>query len=194
MYVHAGPDADTVFIPRQEELNELNRELAPMLTSEQDDKQYRLVMEYATVSGAGKTRWMFNAFKRWEYGSLKASVVHINFNGADNSTDCLYVQGAHVTPEAAIARLLLSRGVFECSADLTWIMDFPLHDKVLPPLQVVLDALFEARFGVAGSGLLVIHLDEFVLLRTARLQYNAESACIVDVDAWIKTFLQVLCS
>eukprot|EP00978_Attheya_sp_CCMP212_P017128 scaffold45487_cov40-Attheya_sp.AAC.2 len=176
-------------------MDEINTKLAPMLTSNRDDKQCQLVMEYATISGAGKTRWLFNAFKNWQHDGLKASVVHINFNGADNSTDCLYVQEVGVSAEDAISRLLLSRGVLECSADLKWITEAPLPDKMLPRVSEVVDALFEARFGEVGKGLLIVHLDEFAMLRTARLKFEGDSpGASVRVDAWIKAFLQGLSS
>ena len=147
-----------------------------MLASNRDDKQCRLIMEYATISGSGKTRRLFNAFKNWQHDGLKASVVHINFNGADNSTDCLCVHDLGVSAEDAISRLLLSRGVLECSADLKWITEAPFPDKMLPQVSEVVDALFEARFGEVGQGLLVVHLDEFLMLRTARLKFEDGSA------------------
>ena len=62
----------------------------------QDDKWGKAVVEYATISGAGKTQWMFHAFCGFTATvgeeELIASVIYIKFNGDECSVDCCMVQ------------------------------------------------------------------------------------------------------
>ena len=83
------PDPGLCFVPRQMEESELVSWIEGVCLTERDDKQNRLILEYATISGAGKSRWMFHAFKdktfkTWsgdpdqEEPELKVDVVHTN--------------------------------------------------------------------------------------------------------------------
>ena len=247
---HKEPNAKHAFIPRKEEMTELMDELTPMWTAGWGDKYSRVVAEYATISGAGKTRWLFQAFKTWQLTPsesdqnvvaaagtgngvsvdlsdkkmpaiadsgkgdgpqcgtstetqgacvpVKASVVHVNFNGSDKSFDCEMLSGPDVLAGHAVRLLLFSRGVLECSSNLDWITGKAFQDGFLPNTSEIVDALFEARFGDEGKGLVVIHLDEFSLLKesrialtpavegeTPRAHYRRAEAI---VNVWIKKF------
>ncbi|CAB9517710.1 expressed unknown protein [Seminavis robusta] len=144
--VHKEPDASLDFVGRAREQVELQEALTPAFTAERDDKKTKVVAEYATINGAGKSRWLFQAFKTWSHikddTQLASSVVHLDFNGADGSNDCLETKKPTVQPEAALARLLLSRGLLECAPDLTWIGRGAVPDAELPPVSVIADALF----------------------------------------------------
>ena len=175
---HHEPDSELQFIPRPRELKELHAILDPVVATNRDDKQCKVVLEYATISGAGKTRWAFRSFLDWTWtpsqmptGSspLKARTIHMNFNGADGSSDILSISRDSVSPAEAVCRLLLGRGLFECNPSMKWVtpnLEF-LPDSMLPPTKAVVDAIFKDRFG-DGGGLLVVHLDELSMLLRAR--------------------------
>ena len=170
--IHKEPYPALQFIDRTQERKELQQALTPSFVR-QDDKQSKVVVEYATISGAGKTRWMFQAFRKWSHyisdgTQLTASVVHLNFNSADGSNDCLHTRDSMIEPEDAVARLLLSRGLFESDPSLTWMGQGPVPESDLPRPSVIVDALFNSLFA-EGKGLLVVHLDELHKLRTTRV-------------------------
>jgi hypothetical protein len=203
---HDEPDPQLYFVPREVEKEELAALVTLVCLSHRDDKQLKLVLEYATISGAGKSRWLFHAFKEAKFKTwgedsppFQVSVLHTNFNGADDSVDCRMTERPGLGVDCAIARLLLSRGLFECKSDMTWLTngkEFP--DDQLPNVEAIIDAVFESRFK-DGKGLLVVHLDEFSMLKEAKLEYvrKKNDGKVIPEDElvvfnWLKGFVQTI--
>lgn len=215
--IHKEPDVSLNFIGQAREQVEFQEALTPALTVERDDKKTKVIVEYATISGAGKSQWLFQAFKTWSYikdsTQLTSSIVPLNFNGADSSNNCLKTWKPTVQPKAALAWLLLSRWLFKCTPDLTWIGKGPVPDAKLFPVSVIADALFKSLL-VEGKGFLVVHFDELHLYVTKRIDvltklYEAQeekeakalteakectkAPAETEVFIWIKTFLGHIC-
>ncbi|CAB9513620.1 hypothetical protein SEMRO_602_G173800.1 [Seminavis robusta] len=111
------------------------------------------------------------------------SLVTFNFNGGTGGgSDTLLIKSS--TAAKAMSRLLLSRGLFSTSPDLSFVTQQPLpDDEIVATVNTVIDALFMDRFKLptaVGQGLLVVHLDELRLLKE------------VVGDEWIRDFISIL--
>ena len=115
--LHEEPFADMPFIAREQELDELVRNLAnvhdKLRSGDPMDKPYFFAIEYAIISGAGKSRWGFRLCKEIATKlSCDVRMVAVNFNGGSGGgSDCSSVSGKNTSASAAASRLLLSRGL-----------------------------------------------------------------------------------
>ena len=128
------------------------------------------LLEYATMSGAGKTRWGFQVARllREDENFKKCVILRVglNFNGgsgggdADRTEAVNLLQTHRFSSQQIMASLLFARGLLERSPD-----DFRGQESRLQHLRLrtVLDALF-ASAQEAGTRILVVHLDELAML------------------------------
>jgi hypothetical protein len=184
--IHEEPNNDSFYVRREKEYLDLQRELACLgrdlaaLKRMPREKYNCRTIEYATISGAGKSRFVLRQLGEPFFNNIPMSLVALNFNGgtgggSDFQTD------ENMTPEKAMSRLLLSRGLFCVHPDMLFLTGIRVPDQSLPPANQVLDALFLDRFTEPrGEGLLVVHLDELWLLKQAK------------DDTWIKAFICIL--
>ena len=143
------------------------------------DKQNYHTIEYATISGAGKSRYVLRQLGGdSKFHNIPMSLVALNFNGGTGGGSDLSSVQETTLPTNAMSRLLLSRGLFGVHPDMQFLTGSRMSDESLPPLQQVIDALFLDRFSdPSGEGLLVVHLDELWLLKK------------IKEDQWIKDFI-----
>ena len=128
------------------------------------------LLEYATMSGAGKTRWGFQVERllRQDENFEKSVILRVglNFNGGSGGgdadrTEAVYLLQKHgFSLQQIMASLLFARGLLERSPD-----EFRGQEKRLQRLRIrtVLDALF-AGAQEADTRILVVHLDELDML------------------------------
>lgn len=137
-------------------------------------------------------------------------LVALNFNGGSGGgSDTPSVLKTMVCGDVAdaMSRLLLSRGLFSVHPLLKIFNGGkplePLEDdKLLPPAEVVIDALFQDRFKEEpkGEGLLVVHLDELWQLKKQMKKEIGGDPVPVDkledtqskVNSLVKDFISVL--
>ena len=140
------------------------------------------LLEYATMSGAGKTCWGFQVarlLREDEY--FKKCVilrVGLNFNGGSGGGDADRTEAVNLlrayrfSSQQVMASLLFARGLLECSPD-----EFRHQASRLQRLRLrtVLDALFVSA-QEADTRILVVHLDELaMLLRETSLGFTDKS-------------------
>ena len=128
------------------------------------------LLEYATMSGAGKTRWGFQVQRLLEgdkdFSDCAVLRVGLNFNGGSGGGDADRTEAVHLlstqqfSPQQAMASLLFARGLLECSPDAVrhkadWLRGLTTRE--------VLDALFESA-PEADTRILVVHVDELAML------------------------------
>lgn len=137
------------------------------------------LLEYATMSGAGKTRWGFQVERLLkgddEFRDCAVLRVGLNFNGGSGGGDADRTEAVHListhnfSKQQTMASLLFARGLLECSPDavrhkVDWLRGLTTKE--------VLDALF-ARAHEADTRILVVHVDELaMLLSETRLGYT----------------------
>ena len=185
---HQEPNKHSHYVLREKEyvilqnaLGCLGRDLKELKRMPCDKQNYHTI-EYATISGAGKSRYVLRQLGGdSKFHNIPMSLVALNFNGGTGGgCDLRSVQGTTL-PTNAMSRLLLSRGLFGVHPDMPFLTGLRVSDESLPPLQQVIDALFLDRFSdPSGEGLLVVHLDELWLLKE------------IKGDQWIKDFICTL--
>jgi hypothetical protein len=154
----------------------LGKDLAALKSMPQEKYNCRTI-EYATTSGAGKSRFVLRQLGEPKFHNIPMSLVALNFNGGTGGGSDL-VRDENITAEKAMSRLLLSRGLLGVHPDMLFLTGIRVPDQSLPPVNQVLGALFLHRFTEpSGQGLLVVHLDELWLLNQ------------VKNDQWIKDFI-----
>ena len=187
--VHTEPDSDKIYIQRTQALTSLETELACIGRNLETLKKMAMqktnyqTVEFATISGAGKSRFVLRELGKPTFHDIPMSLVTLNFNGGTGGgSDTPLIKSS--TAAKAMSRLLLSRGLFSTSPDLSFVTQQPLpDDEIGATVNTVIDALFMDRFKVptaAGQGLLVVHLDELWLLKE------------VVGDEWIRDFITIL--
>lgn len=207
--VHEEPDRDGVYIDRPTEyaailaqLECLGGDLAAMKRMEQQKVNIH-TLEYATISGAGKSRFVLRQLGQPLFRNIPMNLVALNFNGGTGAgSDTPSVLSS--TAEKAMSRLLLSRGLFSTDPDMLFVNKTKLPDESLPQVNTVIDALFEDRF-TSGEGLLVVHLDELWQLKKMKNDLASCSSSTkpedrdesfrlakYGVDSWIKAFIGCL--
>ncbi|CAJ1461078.1 unnamed protein product [Effrenium voratum] len=157
-------------------LNRVSKMLGDRSRSGSLTKADSPLLEYATMSGAGKSRWGFEVerlLKRNQsFQSYAVSRIGLNFNGgtgggeADGTeTEYLFEQQGF-SLQQIMATLLLARGLLQCSPDR-----FRGKENWLRALRVntVLDAVFKSfAHSSERKSILVVHVDELALLLEAR--------------------------
>ncbi|CAJ1412313.1 unnamed protein product, partial [Effrenium voratum] len=157
-------------------LNRVSKMLGDRSRSGSLTKADSPLLEYATMSGAGKSRWGFEVerlLKRNQsFQSYAVSRIGLNFNGgtggggADGTeTEYLFEQQGF-SLQQIMATLLLARGLLQCSPD-----SFRGKENWLRALRVntVLDAVFKSfAHSSERKSILVVHVDELALLLEAR--------------------------
>ena len=118
-------------------------------TSRQLNKADSPLLEYATMSGAGKTRWGFQVERLLkgddEFRDCAVLRVGLNFNGGSGGGDADRTEAVHListqnfSEQQTVASLLFARGLLECSPDavrhkVDWLRGLTTKE--------VLDALF----------------------------------------------------
>jgi hypothetical protein len=182
---HMEPDKGQIYIERSQAisametvLNCIGRNLSEMKAMAMQKGNCH-TLEYATISGAGKTRFVLKELGKPLFHDIPMSLVALNFNGGSGGgSDTPLITSPSTTPDIAMSRLLLSRGLFCTAPGLTFVTRTgqPVHDDALPNVTTVIDALFADRFkdpngNQSGEGLLVVHLDELWLLKERRDDY-----------------------
>ena len=79
------------------------------------EKKKIFTLEYATISGAGKSRFVLHQFGRKKFKNIPMSLVGLNFNGGaggGSDTDSVIETILDEGVDVAMSRLLLSRGLF----------------------------------------------------------------------------------
>ncbi|CAJ1414044.1 unnamed protein product [Effrenium voratum] len=173
--VHAEPN-DGEFQARplesQEFLNRVSKMLEYRSRSGSLHQAYSPLLEYATMSGAGKSRWGFEIerlLKRHEsFRSYAVSRIGLNFNGGTGAggadgTAAQYLFEQNFSLQRIMATLLLARGLLQCSP-----ASFRLTENWFRWLSVntVLDAVFKSfsRSSAGNKSILVVHVDELAFL------------------------------
>ena len=174
--VHGEPGTGYQFVQRPNEAETFVQSVlqthANMQACGKLDKSDSPLLEYATMSGAGKSRWGFEVERLLRRACNNASVgrVGLNFNGgtgggsADKSTAEEWSGTDHkMGLDRVMAALLLARGLLQCSPE-----DLRGAERWLEklPCDMVIDALFTKMPNAEGnkSKILVVHVDELALL------------------------------
>ena len=160
-------------------LSEVSTMLQRFTSSRLLNKVDSPLLEYATMSGAGKTRWGFQVERLLkgddEFRDCAVLRVGLNFNGGSGGGDADRTEAVHListqnfSERQTMASLLFARGLLECSPDavrhkVDWLRGLTTKE--------VLDALF-ARAHEADTRILVVHVDELaMLLSEKRLGYT----------------------
>ncbi|CAJ1429913.1 unnamed protein product [Effrenium voratum] len=150
----------------QEFLNRVSKMLGVRSRSGSLAKADSPLLEYATMSGAGKSRWGFEVerlLKRDQsFNSCAISRIGLNFNGGTGAggadgTETEYLWKQNIDLEQIMATLLLARGLLQCSPA-------KLREDWSKGLTVntVLDAVFKSftNSSAANKSILVVHVDE----------------------------------
>jgi hypothetical protein len=171
---HGEPGRDTPFVGRSREGAALKGKIkwpAADAKLAKVDKQNSPIFDYATISGAGKSRWGFHVpqFLADEHKDVKRCGINFNGGTGEGPSDRNFVtwaRGENIQcPWMKImAGLLLARGLLKCSPEV--IMHNPAWIFDLPP-KIVIDALFSNDAWSSQEGVikvLVVHVDELALL------------------------------
>ena len=171
--LHAEPNDSHYVNPNETSkafLFEVGKMLQRFNTSRRLNKADSPLLEYATMSGAGKTRWGFQVERLLEgdkdFSDCAVLRVGLNFNGGSGGGDADRTEAVHLlstqqfSPQQAMASLLFARGLLECSPDAVrhkadWLRGLTTRE--------VLDALFESA-PEADTRILVVHVDELAML------------------------------
>ncbi|CAJ1374637.1 unnamed protein product [Effrenium voratum] len=173
--VHAEPN-DGEFQARplesQEFLNRVSKMLEYRSRSGSLNKADSPLLEYATMSGAGKSRWGFEMerlLKRHQsFRSYAVSRIGLNFNGGAGAggvdgAETQYLFEQNFSLQQIMATLLLARGLLQCSPDSirgkeNWFR--------LLSVNTVLDAVFKSfsHSSAGNKSILVVHVDELAFL------------------------------
>ena len=171
--LHAEPN-DSHYVNPNETSKAFLFEVGEMLqrfnTSRRLNKADSPLLEYATMSGAGKTRWGFQVERLLEgdkdFSDCAVLRVGLNFNGGSGGGDADRTEAVHLLStkqfsyQQTMASLLFARGLLECSPDAVrheaeWLRGLTTRE--------VLDALFESA-PEADTRILVVHVDELAML------------------------------
>ena len=208
--VHSEPNAGHHYVERKEEWKCVEELLSCLGGSLDELKQIEIekkkifTLEYATISGAGKSRLVMHQFGQKKFKDIPMSLVGLNFSGGTgggSDTDSVIETILDGGVDVAMSRLLLSRGFFGVHPQMKiFNHDVPLPDPSLPTVHVVIEALFQDRFPAdpVCQGLLVVHLDELWQLKKqmhARLRRNPNimaGECKPMVDGLVKRFISIL--
>jgi hypothetical protein len=184
--IHKEPNKEAFYVSRDKEHADLEKELVCLgknlyeLKDMQQEKHNCRTIEYATISGAGKSRFVLRQLGEPKFHDIPMSLVALNFNGGTGGGSDLR-SGEEKTPEKYMSRLLLSRGLLGVHPDMKFLTGERVPDQSLPDAKQVIDALFLDRFtDPPGEGLLIVHLDELWLLKDD------------TNDRWIKEFICIL--
>jgi hypothetical protein len=186
--VHMEPDVDQIYIERSQAMSSMKAVLKCIGQNLREMKAMDMqkgnchTLEYATISGAGKTRFVLRELGEPRFHDIPMSLVALNFNGGSGGgSDISLIDTSTTSPEIAMARLLLSRGLFGTAPGMIFLSrtGHCVLDDALPLVGAVIDALFDDRFE-NGEGLLVVHFDELWLLKKAR------------GESFIKDFISIL--
>ncbi|CAJ1454187.1 unnamed protein product [Effrenium voratum] len=172
--IHGEPD-DGEFQARplesQEFLNRVSKMLGDRSRNGSLIKANSPLLEYATMSGAGKSRWGFEVerlLKRNQsFQPYAVSRIGLNFNGGTgggtDGTETEYLsEQKGFSLKQIMATLLFTRGLLQCDPDY-----FRGGEEWLKGLTVtiVLDAVFKSfTSGSANKSILVVHVDELAFL------------------------------
>ena len=192
--VHIEPDKDRIYIERTQTMSHLETELQCIgqdldaMKAMEMQKVNCHTLEYATISGAGKSRFVLRELGKPRFHDIPMTLVALNFNGGSGGgSDTSLITSSTTTAVTAMSRLLLSRGLFSTPPSMLFVTRTgqPVPDSSLPGVTEVIDALFADRFKDpsgkhTGEGLLVVHLDELWLLKEKR------------DEIWIRDFIAVL--
>ncbi|CAE7585879.1 tea3 [Symbiodinium sp. CCMP2592] len=178
--LHAEPN-DADYVNHEDTSKAFLSEVSTMLehfkTSRRLNKADSPLLEYATMSGAGKTRWGFHVERllKAELPDCAILRVGLNFNGGSGGGDADRTEAVHLlstqnfSDQQTMACLLFARGLLQCSPDAVRHFAAWLRGLTTPD---VLDALFESA-PEADTRILVVHLDELaMLLKETRLGFT----------------------
>ncbi|CAJ1375190.1 unnamed protein product [Effrenium voratum] len=120
------------------------------------------LLEYATMSGAGKSRWGRLLKRNQSFQPYAVSRIGLNFNGGTgggtDGTETEYLsEQKGFSLKQIMATLLFTRGLLQCDPDY-----FRGGEEWLKGLTVtiVLDAVFKSfTSGSANKSILVVHVD-----------------------------------
>ena len=129
------------------------------------ENAHSLILEYATLSGAGKSRWGFEVERLLQRAFPQSSVLRVGLNfyggtggGAADRTFTIWAKEHDLDLGTTMAALLLARGILTWSPEKLWQADLQTLST-----KTVIDTIFKTSDD-DGQRFLIVHVDELAML------------------------------